>query len=78
MKNSLVQKFEEQLKLDKQFLKAIKKNPQLYYYKLGNCVYERLYSNNDSFEMTDSFGGKSSKSEKELIELKAEKLFYEN
>jgi len=77
-KNRLIEQFEEQLKLDRNYLRAMKKNPQLYYYKLGNCIYERLYNNNNCFEMKDPFGGKSSKMETELIELKAEKIYYNN
>lgn len=77
MKNSLVQELEEQLKRDREYLKAIKKNPQTYYYQLGNCIYERLYNNNDVFKMEDSFGGTNSKTESNLIELGALKLNYE-
>lgn len=77
MKNSLVQEFEEQLKRDRDYLRAIKRNPQTYYYQLGTCIYERLYNNNDAFEMKDSFGGTNSRMEKELIKLGALKINYE-
>lgn len=76
-KNRLLEELVEDIKNQQSFLRSVKKNPQLYYYKLGNCIYERLYNNNDCFEMEDPYGGQSSKMEKELISLKAKKLYYE-
>jgi hypothetical protein len=76
-KNRLLEELIEDIKNRQSFLKSIRKNPQLYYYKLGNCIYERLYNNNNCFEMQDPYGGQSSKMEQELINLKAEKIYYE-
>jgi len=76
-KNRLLEELVEDIKNKQSFLKSIRKNPQLYYYKFGTCIYERLYNNNNCFEMQDPYGGKSTKMEKELIELKAEKVYYE-
>jgi len=76
-KNRLLEELIEDIKNQQSFLKSIRKNPQLYYYKFGTCIYERLYNNNNCFEMQDTYGGKSSKMEQELIELKAEKIYYE-
>jgi hypothetical protein len=76
-KNRLLEELIEDIKNQQSFLKSIRKNPQLYYYKFGTCIYERLYNNNDCFEMQDPYGGQSSKMEKELIELKAKKIYYE-
>lgn len=76
-KNRLLEKLIKGIENQQSFLKSIRKNPQLYYYKLGNCIYERLYNNNNSFEMQDPYGGKFSKTEQELIDLKAVKIFYE-
>jgi hypothetical protein len=76
-KNRLLEELVEDIKNQQSFLRSVKKNPQLYYYKLGNCIYERLYNNNNCFEMQDPYGGRSSKMEQELIKLKAEKIYYE-
>lgn len=76
-KNRLLEELVEDIKNQQSFLKSVKKNPQLYYYKLGNCIYERLYNSNNCFEMQDPYGGQSSKMEQELIILKAEKIYYE-
>jgi hypothetical protein len=76
-KNRLLEELVEDIKNQQSFLKSIRKNPQLYYYKFGTCIYERLYNNNNCFEMQDPYGGQSSKMEQELIELKAEKIYYE-
>jgi hypothetical protein len=76
-KNRLLEELIEDIKCKQSFLKSIRKNPQLYYYKLGNCIYERLYDNDNCFEMQDPYGGRTSKMEKELINLKAEKIYYE-
>jgi hypothetical protein len=76
-KNRLLEELIEDIKNQQSFLKSIRKNPQLYYYKFGNCIYERLYNNNNCFEMQDPYGGQSSKMEQELINLKAEKIYYE-
>ena len=76
-KNRLLEELIDKIKNQQSFLMSVKKNPQLYYYKLGNCIYERLYNNNNCFEMQDPYGGRSSKMEQELIKLKAEKIYYE-
>ena len=76
-KNRLLEELVEDIKNQQSFLRSVKKNPQLYYYKFGNCIYERLYNNSNCFEMEDPYGGKSSKMEKELINLKAKKLYYD-
>lgn len=76
-KNRLLEELIDEVKNQQSFLRSVKKNPQLYYYKLGNCIYERLYNTDNCFEMEDPYGGKSSKMEKELISLKAKKLYYE-
>jgi len=76
-KNRLLEELVEDIKNQQSFLKSIRKNPQLYYYKFGTCIYERLYNNNNCFEMQDPYGGQSSKMEQELINLKAEKIYYE-
>ena len=76
-KNRLLQELIDEVKNQQSFLRSVRKNPQLYYYKFGNCIYERLYNNNNCFEMQDSYGGQSSKMEQELISLRAEKIYYE-
>jgi hypothetical protein len=76
-KNRLLQELINEIKNQQSFLRSIKKNPQLYYYKLGTCIYERLYNNNNCFEMQDPYGGQSTKMEQELISLKTEKIYYE-
>ena len=73
MRNSLIIKLKNDIRNLKGLLKVAEKTaPQLYYYKWGNnIIYERLYKNSDAFE-----SDWDTKSEEELIRLKAEKLYY--
>lgn len=76
-KNRLVEELIQSIKNKQSHLRYVKRHPQLYYYQLGNCIFERLYNNTNSFEYVSLISGKSSRTEQELINLKAKKIFYE-
>lgn len=77
MENTLVNNLRKEIKDLQGMLKvATKQKVQPYYYKVGNCIYERLYMNEDNFELTND-GFKASYTEDYLLlKLGAEKIYY--
>lgn len=75
MKNTLLQELIEKRNNLTNYIRSISKKPQLYYYRYGSCIYERLYNNNDSFELTNS-ESRMSMTEEELIQKGAIKIEY--